>query len=350
MLNVYPLYAISSWIFLKVDKILFPGYKKLPVQQPVFIVGSFRSGTTFLQRLMCMDRKHFSCAMSWELIFAPSVSQRKFFRGLFFVDGLLGKPLRKLWLWIEEKLLDEKSAHKMGMQQHEEDEAFFIHIYASAFLFFANPYESTKKYYWYDKSEIPRRKKIEMAFYKSCVKRHMYFHSESQFYLSKSPTFSSRLKSLVDTFPDAKIIYLARHPLDVLPSLFHWFTQVWNKLEKDNIRFPFRDFLIEFVRHWYVDALDTLKTLPADQVRVIKYDDLISDSYHVVEEIYDWLDIDMSPEMKELMIKEKVKAKNNWKSKVHNLGLDNLRPQVIREIFAPVFNRFGFSIKKYSNM
>ena len=73
-------------LFLLLDEILFPGYRKTKVEKPVFIIGNPRSGTTFLHRIMDKDKQNFTSFQVWELIFAPSITQRK------LIWALIGSP------------------------------------------------------------------------------------------------------------------------------------------------------------------------------------------------------------------------------------------------------------------
>ena len=106
----YCIAEITSWIGFFLDDILFPGYRRQAVRQPVFIIGPPRSGTTFLQRLLAQDEGRFSSMKSWEIMFAPSVTQKKFFAALGRLDSLCGSPLYRLVRAVE-TLMFEKFAN-----------------------------------------------------------------------------------------------------------------------------------------------------------------------------------------------------------------------------------------------
>lgn len=345
MIFVFPAYQLVIWMMYALDRLTRPAIKKKSVEKPVFIIGSFRSGSTFLQRMMGKDIETFSSGTTWEMMFAPSVSGRKLVRGIFIVDRWFGKPLRRILSWAEEKVFHTETSHAMGLKHHEEDEAFFIHTYASPFIFFVNPFlDESIKFYEYDRRENTRQKRRSMRYYRAVIQRHMFAHPESRYYLSKSPTFSSRASSLLSEYPDARFVYLARNPLDVLPSLMRWFTEVWNSIEKPGIRFPYRDFVVDFVHHWYVDTLKELEKFPSEQVKIVRYDDLVADPFHTVESIYAWLDIEMPGEYREVLSHEKARAKKHWRPKNHSLEVDGFSTSEIYERFKPVFDRFSFSL------
>ena len=54
---IFTIVRLINWIGLKLDDLLARDYQQQEVQQPVFILGNPRSGTTFLHRLMAKDRR-----------------------------------------------------------------------------------------------------------------------------------------------------------------------------------------------------------------------------------------------------------------------------------------------------
>lgn len=80
----WPLFALLQAINgagLLLDYLLFPDFRRVRVREPLFVVGVPRSGTTFLHRLLAGDRERFTTTALWELIFAPSITQRFFGAG-----------------------------------------------------------------------------------------------------------------------------------------------------------------------------------------------------------------------------------------------------------------------------
>ena len=76
----YPLFELATWLSLLLDALFFRGYRRVEVSDLVFIAGNFRSGTTFLHRLMARDRDRFCTMQMWEVLFAPSILQRRLVR------------------------------------------------------------------------------------------------------------------------------------------------------------------------------------------------------------------------------------------------------------------------------
>src|SRR5512147_1845724 len=74
---VWPLGSLMHWFFFWLDDILFPAYKDHPIDRPLFILGNFRSGSTFLHRLLSRDSETFTSLTTWDIYLTPSVTQKK---------------------------------------------------------------------------------------------------------------------------------------------------------------------------------------------------------------------------------------------------------------------------------
>ncbi|MEX1071121.1 MAG: sulfotransferase, partial [Anaerolineales bacterium] len=137
---VVPIHQFLTIVSFYLDEILFPAYRKQVVVAPVFIVGNFRCGSTLLQRLLARDPEHFTSMNVTEIYIAPTITQRKFWELVGWLDKVLvGGRGRK---WIENrdrKWLDSIQMHKVGLFTPEEDEGLLITIWSTMFLQFVFP-------------------------------------------------------------------------------------------------------------------------------------------------------------------------------------------------------------------
>jgi hypothetical protein len=74
---IWPIGSLFVWLGLVMDDLLFPGYRKQKVERPLFILGNFRSGSTFLHRLLSRDRHNFTSLTTWDIYLCPSVTSKK---------------------------------------------------------------------------------------------------------------------------------------------------------------------------------------------------------------------------------------------------------------------------------
>jgi hypothetical protein len=346
LLGTYVIYCVLEiihWICFGLDNVLYPGYQAQPVSQPVFIIGNPRSGTTFLHRLMAQDDQTFASFRTWEILFAPTVVERKFFWAVHRVDQLLGSPMRKLLTGLERRLRPETVMHKMGLWKPEEDEYLMLHIGSSitAGLYFG-VFEEVMPYAFFDTRIPPEERRRVMAFYKHCLQRHLHAHDNGRFVLSKNPYFSPKVDALLRAFPDARFIYLVRTPLKVLPSYTSLSASTWDLLFDLEEPFPFRKHLMKMVGHWYRYPLDRLAQEAPGTYQVVRFEDLVSNPARAVREIYAAFGLDVSPAFAEILREETVKARNYQSQHAYSLeGTGYTREQLLTR-YADVFARFGF--------
>ena len=140
VLIYYPLFTVLFVInrmFLLLDEIFFPFYRRTSVSNAVFIIGIPRSATTFLFTEMTSHNRNFHSFKLWELLFAPSIIQKYFLLTVIGIDRLLGRPLLRLSFKIDNLLFGRlKGIHTMGFSLPEEDEVLFL-------------YNLTSLYFWY---------------------------------------------------------------------------------------------------------------------------------------------------------------------------------------------------------
>jgi len=151
------------------DNLFYPEYQEQDVKEPVFIVGNFRSGTTFLHRLLAKDDQSTSFT-SFELYMSPSVVGRKFYQWLMKVNNAVGNPARLVVNLFD--LIVEKEAymHKIGLEEVEEDGQVLFHVWSSFDLLAFFPFPKLiRKYIYYDDQVPSEIKKKDMEYYSEIV-------------------------------------------------------------------------------------------------------------------------------------------------------------------------------------
>ncbi|MEJ2663054.1 MAG: sulfotransferase [Spirochaetia bacterium] len=327
------------------DHIFFPRFRKQKIQKPLFIIGNFRSGTTFLHRLLARDLETFTCLQTWEIYMAPSISQRKFFRGIMIVDGWFGGFIRRRIQGFEQRVLGQIKLHRVGIYEPEEDEGILFYIWNSLFIWFMFPMMDEMRDYFYFDERIPlHRKNAIMRFYKKCVQRHLYAHGGRKIFLSKNPSFTPKVDSLLRCFPDARIIFMARNPLGMFPSQMSWFSFCWDYMNDLDNKFLFTEEIIEISKYWYLYPVKRLKREAANRHMIIKYRDMVSKPERVVKDLYERLEYSIHGQFEEILKHEVTQARQFKKSRVSSLSQIGLTRKQIIDEFAPIYEYFGFDI------
>ena len=342
--TLYVIVEVSTWISFLLDDIFFPNYRKREVEQPLFIVGNPRSGTTFLHRLIAKDEANFTSLRLWQILFAPSVTQRKIGKTVAGLDRKLGGALHKILFKIDRGIRASNVMHRISLLIPEEDEYLMIHCGSTIIsgLFFGFPREAYP-FVYFDQRIPKREKRRDMRFYRHCLQRHLHAHDiEGKHILSKNPYFTPKVDALYRRFPDAKIIYLARNPLKVIPSYASLSAHWWRLLCEPEERYPHMEYVLTATQHWYRYPVDRLEEAPEENRIFVNFHDLVADPDRVVHEIYDRFDLEMTPEFEAVLKEETEKAKNHKSRHKYSLEAVGLTHQEILTTYSDVFERWGF--------
>jgi hypothetical protein len=349
---VYPLLELLTWAGLLLDEVLFGRYRAEEIRQPVFIIGNPRSGTTFLHRLMAKDTENMLSMRTWEIYFAPSITQRKLLRALSMLDRSLGGLVHKALCTYEQRCQDSLVTHELALWEPEEDEFMLVHIWSSLVTcVFSAVMEEAEAYTHFDTALSPTEKRRIMTFYVRCLQRHLYVHRDSarpkRHYLAKGPALSAKVGTLLEWFPDAKFVYLVRDPVDVIPSYISVIQAQWRALGDPLVEWAGRDYVFDMTRHWYDYPLQCLEQAPQNSYVVVRYEDLVSNPSGTVTHIYRNLGIDLDPRFSQVLSEEADQARH-YRSRHHyspeQMGLG--REQIEAE-YEDVYERFGLGGEAY---
>lgn len=350
ILIVLPLYVvieIFNWLGFLLDEIFFSGYRRHEIRKPVFIIGVPRSGTTFLQRLLARDTAQFTSMRFWEIVFAPSVTQKKIFKAVGAIDKKIGNPLARLIHDFEARRLKKVSnIHKIGFFEAEEDSWTLLHIFSSALLAFMLPFDEDLWPYFCPDLELSAEERARITgFYKRCVQRHLYVFGGGRRFLSKNPLFSAMIGCLNDTFPDAQFICTVRSPFEAVPSVFSLCSFYFHLFLSPVEQIPMREATCRLLSVYYRYPLERLKELPAVRRQIVDYPELTSNPEKTVSALYENFGIPMPPAFRPLLQKETEKARRYKSKHIYSLEQFDLTREDILRDYKDIFDRFGFDQK-----
>lgn len=341
LLVVVPTVATLHALCFLLDPILFPGLRRVEIRTPVFIVGHARSGTTLLHRLLSKDAERFSAFLLYELFF-PSLLQKKAIRFFAACDRrYFGGALEKrIEAWEERKFGRTRHLHAMSLTEPEEDDGVLTYSCASGSWIVRLPYLGELDFYHVDGRPERERRRL-MRFYKECVRRQLYLNGPEKIHLSKNPIFCGRIASLIETFPDARIVLAFRNPYETIPSLLKlmqvaWRMRNWSDAEMQrSLRV-----LAEQSYHTYAYPLEVLARQPQTPRTIIDYRDLVAEPKQVIERLYAELGFPVTPKYQALLEAEQRTARRHETSNAYRLAEFGLREDEIRTRLADLFERF----------
>ena len=339
---VWPLGTLFYWFLFWLDDILFPGHKTQPIEKPLFILGNLRSGSTFLHRLLSRDSETFTSMTIWDIYLAPSVTQKKITQLASRLDNKLGGHLHRLLYEFDRRTLGKFKIHPISFFQPEEDENILFHIWDSYWVSFLFPFmDELPNYPHFDEALSPEHRRRIMVFYKSMLQRHLYATGK-KYYVAKAPAFSAKIETLVEFFPDARIIYLARNPLDMLPSTISWMNYARGVFTQPKEKYLYLDEILDFTQHWYRYPLQYLDSHPSPRHLILKYDDLILRPEQTLRAFYEQFGYPDKPGLADIVdraVKETLAFHSDHVYSYEEMGFT--RQQII-DLYADIFERFGF--------
>jgi hypothetical protein len=347
LFGLVPVFLTSAWIGWLLDNLLFPRYRQVNVRQPVFIIGNMRSGTTFLHRLMAQDTRNFCYLRTWELGFAPTITQRKLYEFIAKVDAALVGLLAKLVNHIDGRLLGQIKLHPTGLFKAEEDELILLYVWSSTVTLGVFPYPDEVLNYILNFDDLPEERERVMPFYKGALQRHLYHHrAEDKYILSKNPVFSSRVDALYATFPEARFIYLIRNPLNVVASMGSYGRAVWNDFQGSESAFPYDEHIWETVKKWYGYTLDRLEQAPPESNIIVNFNELTHNPHQVVTRIYERFGLELSPEFDQMLVEATVRARAYESEHAYSFENTGFTHEQVLDEFGHLIERFGFEEEK----
>ncbi len=249
-------------------------------EDPVFIIGHWRSGTTHLHNIISQD-KGFGYLTTLQAIFPTCcvvISKNK------FLKNMIAK------LIPEKRMMDNV---KMDLDFPQEEEFSLSCLTTSAHHcnhFPKTIIDSFNKYVLLNtsKKEILQWEKT----YMSVIKKATYMANGKRLIL-KNPYNTARIKILLKLFPNAKFIYIYRNPYNIYVSSVHDFIkeademalQIYSEEEFSEICFTLYKKLI--TTYW-----ETRDMIPEGNLYEVAYESLIDNPEQEINKIYNKLSLD----------------------------------------------------------
>ncbi len=280
-------------------------------EDPIFIIGHYRTGTTYLMTLMAHDKSK------------GYVSNIEGYAPLFY----LAFPKFTRWL-IESSLPKVRPMDNvvMGADEPTEDEytigTFTPYGYYTGFIFPRN-FDLYSKFLTFDGMPKHRKKWKKAHYY---MTRFLTLgHGGKQLFL-KNPTTSYRIPDILELYPNAKFIHTYRNPYKVYSSTIKFFDEVfaiytlqtWDKEKMKQDILDNYKLLYERLEH-------DLPLIPKDRIAHCKYEDFIKNPAESLKEIYKKLNISGWKEYKKDIVAYAELQKREHKSNIHNTDDDVIR-------------------------
>jgi omega-hydroxy-beta-dihydromenaquinone-9 sulfotransferase len=295
-------------------------------EPPVFIIGHWRSGTTYLHELMHLDER-FVSPTTYQC-FAP--------HHCLLTEGLMN--MLGSWLMPKQRPMDNMAA---GWDRPQEDEFALLTLGAPT------PYERMA----FPNEAPPHAEFLDM---RGCAPHDLQRFEAAMIHftklltyathkrvLLKSPPHTGRIEVLSRLFPGAKFIHIVRHPFALFPSTM----RLWQSLDEvQGLQMPQGKGLDEYVfgclTRMYGGFEDQRRRLDPQSIYEIRYEDLIANPVAEVGKMYEKLELG-DFEVVRGKIAAFVASQKDYKPNKHKLD-DALKAR-IRERWAAYFDKYGYA-------
>ena len=307
-------------------------YKKLladkPMENdPLFILGHWRSGTTFVHNIFAQD-KHFGYTTTYQTVFPHYVMA---LQGFF-------KPTMG-WLMPDKRPTDNMELAP-DLPQEEEfaiNNSCPFNYYN--FWFFPEKMNEYCDRYLTFKAITPKEEQAFIDNFEKLVKISLWNTNGTQ-YLSKNPPHTGRLKTMSELFPNAKYIFLMRNPYTVFESTRSFYTNTIKPLELHSI--PLEQMEQNILRNYmelYRAYKEQKKYVPEGNIYEVRFEDIEQDALGITEKIYHDLNIPGWEEARPA-IEKYIGGKKGYKKNKYNY--DPRTVELVNQHWGEVLDEWGY--------
>jgi hypothetical protein len=324
--------SVSQRLRIEALRDLHPEIFQLPIEAPVFIVGLQRTGTTILQRLLARHPA-LRALTSWESANpAPFLERGPLAPGQ--EDPRIGVA-RIAERSIRYMAPDFFASHPVLAEGEEEDSLMFDPSFRTTTSEAVANIPSFTAWLEQSDPEILYRRYREVM--------QVLLWQRPGRWLGKTPFHLEYLDTLLETFPDARIIHTHRDPVETVASLCSMLSHARGFMS-DHVD-P-----VEVGRQWlrktaYMVERSLAARAAADESRFIDvyYRDTVEDPWKQVHRACEWIDapIDDATEadMRRFLAENKQHKYGRHRYQLSDFGLSE---DQVREVFAAYRSRYGF--------
>ncbi len=314
------------------EKLLFD--KKIraskPKKDPVFILGHWRSGTTYLQNLLSKDRQFGWFDPVSTVVFPYSILFRRPLTGAVKKGIAGGRPMDNVQYAMDLPMEETFAFLSQNPRDIINLIAFPVHYeqyLSGAFIADLSPEERER---WLKDYDYIIRKMTCIAGGKQLV--------------LKSPDNTARVRELRQLYPDARFINIHRDPYSTIRSTVHMFKTQMELLHlseiPENIDGLIASVVLGIFERMYRELLSVEKELPSDRFVNVAYEDLCAAPVDTLRGVYEQLGLEgfaaAEPAIRAFADSQKSYRKNRL----------DLAPALVREINDRLdfyFERYGYT-------
>lgn len=317
-----PTVRLLGRLGLALDRAFSSRLRQTPLGPPVVIVGNPRSGTTFLQRFLVQHKV--GCGREvWQMVY-PSLAQQRLLR-----------PLLPRLEAVSPVRYHTTAAHETSLTHVETDDATWIFRFTDGFFLYAFFLA------WHDRDLLsefdPAHRDTgprDRAWLAQLWRRSQVAHGQDRV-VAKVFSLGASTPAFQQAFPDARVLYLARDPVETIPSGMSLVTGVldaafgfWSLPKARRDRYLERLYqglvllLTRFTEDWRAGRIDR------DKVMVVPFTRMMGDFEALMGEILDFVGYQPTEDLRRTIAERAAKQRgyqSGHRYSLERFGLDEDR-------------------------
>jgi omega-hydroxy-beta-dihydromenaquinone-9 sulfotransferase len=245
---------------------------------PLFVIGHWRSGTTLLHELLVHDPQH-TCPNTY-CCFGPN-------------HFLLSESLMKRLLTIFLPRQRPMDSMAVGWDLPQEDEWALCNMgVPSPYLTIMFPNRPVQYPEYFDLRDLPPAQRQHwqqrLTWFLKCLTVR-----EAKRIVLKNPLHTFRVRALLEAFPGARFVHIARNPFEIFPSTMH----TWQKMYRyHGVQVPrfenLEPYVLDTFCHMFRVFEEDVALIPPGRFCEIRYEDLVSNPVQQMQGVYEQLGLD----------------------------------------------------------
>lgn len=282
--------ALKTRLYFERDCVNHPEIERTEVIRPLIIVGLPRTGTTLLTNLLATDPEA-RMIQQWEP--SPPFPEER---------GVWGGDQDPRVAAFQKRVARQKKRYAEVDQQHAFDSpaecaTLFMPSFVAPDILSYYAIDSYERYMFGRPEE---EWETAYRFYHRRL-QHLWWQQPKGHWILKSNDHMARLKTVLEVFPDARLIQTHREPRNVVGSFSHLVNShqvfVIPDLEPQRTARS----VLTFLRFWTQENLKARRELGADACYDVFFNELVADPMAVIRKIYEHFSMELTPAAEDRM-------------------------------------------------
>ena len=298
------------------------------VSSPLFILGHWRSGTTFLHNLITIDSR-----------FAyPTLCDVLFPNTFLVMQPLLSRLLGPL---VPEKRPSDRLRFGLDVS-HEDELAICVGTFLSAHMSMVFPHWQEHYDRYVTLRNVPAAQILCWRAAWLAFLTRLTFRNGDRTLVLKSPEHTGRIRLILEMFPDAKFVHIHRNPYHVFRSTRHTMEESCRRqcLQRREGQ-SFDERVLSQYEKLYAAFFEDRPTIPPGRFCEVSFEELERDPVPHVRRIYEQLDLPAFSQTEQAVRRYALSLRGYRKNQYDELPTDLKRQIAAR--WRRCFDEWGYS-------